>query len=415
MKYGLIGEKLGHSFSKEIHEGLCGYQYELCPLPPEELAGFLQKRGFAGINVTIPYKQAVMPYLDSIDEKALAIGSVNTIVHRKGKLYGYNTDYDGFRETLIANRIDPKGKAALILGNGGVCRTVRVVLEEMGASRVWVASRRGSPGTVSYEEACQKKEISIVVNATPVGMYPETGKQPVDLSLFPALEAAVDLIYNPLRTRFLQQAAELGAVTANGMLMLVAQAARAASLFCGEDIEPSRVRRFARELEQEKGNIVLTGMPGSGKTTVGRLLADKLQKTFWDLDAAVVEREGMPIPQIFERFGEAGFREREAEAVREASHRNGLVISTGGGAPLFPENIRNLRLNGRIFFLDRPVEKLAISDGRPLSQSRADNEALYQKRIEIYRSTCDRIVANGGEAAGAVDAIEKDYWGEPTV
>lgn len=405
MEYGLIGEKLSHSFSKEIHESLCSYSYEICPLAPDAVAGFLKERAFRGINVTIPYKQVVMPHLDEIDEKARLIGAVNTIVNRDGRLCGYNTDYDGFQMLLEQNGISVKGETVLVMGNGGASQTVQAVLRALGAANILVVDIRPAEGIITKEEAMTHSEVSVVINATPIGMFPKTDESSIDLSVFPALKAAADLVYNPMRTRFLQQAEEMGAVAANGLLMLVAQAAKAAEHFIGTKIDPRQVIALTRKMEADKQNLVLTGMPGSGKTTVGKLLAKKLGKQFCDLDQAIVSREGMTIPEIFERFGEAGFREREAAAVKEASQQNGLVISTGGGVPMFPENVRNLRMNGRLFFLDRPLAELAVGDGRPLSQTRADTEALYRKRIDTYRATCDYCIPNGETAGAAVDRI----------
>lgn len=405
MEYGLIGEKLSHSFSKEIHEKLAGYSYELCPLAPAELPDFLGERRFKGVNVTIPYKQAVIPFLDHIDTRAQQIGAVNAIANRGGLLFGTNTDYDGLKDLLLQNGIDPKGKTAMILGSGGAAKTARAVLAELSAGEVLVVSRNSRDGTISYHEAGHYQNTQIIINASPVGMFPHVEEQGINLAHFPQLLAAVDLIYNPLRTRFLQQAEEQGAKAVNGLLMLVSQAKAAASFFTGRQFGAEEAMKLTEELTLQKQNLVLTGMPGSGKTAIGKQLAKRLNRRFVDTDTLIEEREGMSIPQIFERFTEAGFREREAAAVREISVENGIVLATGGGAPMSAENVRNLRLNGKIFFLDRPLEQLAVGGGRPLSATFADTRCLYEKRYLTYRRTCDYLIPNEGEEAAAVEEI----------
>ena len=407
--YGLIGKKLAHSFSQAIHEKLGDVPYSLIPLLPDQLDGFLKRREFSGINITIPYKKDVIPYCDMLDGRAKAIGAVNTIVNRNGRLYGYNTDFDGFSHTLRSNRIAVDGKVALVLGNGGASQTVQAVLKEQGAGEVLVASRNPIRGTISYAEALRRPDVEIVVNATPVGMYPNTGESPLGLSGFKRLTAVIDLIYNPLRTALLMEAEEMHIPAVNGLFMLVAQAKAAAELFRGESIPDERTDEIYRDLRVQKSNLVLTGMPMSGKSTVGRIAADILQKEFVDIDQAIEEKAGLSIPEIFERFNEAGFRELEQEVVKEVSLRNGLVISTGGGTPLFRENIRNLRQNGCIAFLDRPLSQLSVGKGRPLAKSREEIEALYFTRYPIYRSSCDFVVDNRTEAGAAAENLARQY------
>lgn len=394
MRVGLIGEKLGHSFSKPIHEQLTGEEYSLFPLSREEFPRFMERRDFDGINVTIPYKQDVIPFCAMVDQRARRIGAVNTIVNQNGILHGYNTDYDGFAELLAANRMDPAGKRALVLGCGGTSRTVRAVLSDLGAASVRVVSRHPQGDELSYPQALEQKDTQLIVNTTPAGMFPAVEEQPIDLSGFPRLEAVADVIYNPLRTRLLQQAESLGIPCANGLLMLVSQARAAAERFRGISIPRERGMEVCRALLEDKRNLVLIGMPMSGKSTLGKQLASRLGRKFLDTDEWIVSQEGMGIPEIFQKYGEPGFREREHRAVRELSLKNGLVLATGGGAVLDPENVRNLRMNGLLLFIDRPLELLTVGKGRPLAKSPQEVEALYWQRYPIYQAACDRRIPN---------------------
>ena len=282
MEYGLIGEKLPHSFSKEIHEKLAGYDYQLKELTPAQLPGFLQKREFKGINVTIPYKQTVIPYLDEIDEKAKAIGAVNTIVNRDGKLYGYNTDYDGMVALIRHAGLSLEGKTVLILGTGGTSKTAMAVAKDLGAASVQWVSRSGKDGAITYEEA-QRLPVQILINTTPSGMYPNPDGQPMDLSRFGWLEGVLDAVYNPLRTRLVLQARDNRAHAQSGLYMLVAQAAVACELFLGKQLPAGTLDTVYRQIHGQKQNIVLTGMPGSGKSTVGKILARQMGREFVDL------------------------------------------------------------------------------------------------------------------------------------
>ncbi len=389
MKYGLIGEKLGHSFSKEIHAKIADYSYELLELAPEEVAPFLQKRDFLAINVTIPYKETVMPYLDEISEDAKKIGAVNTIVHRDGKLYGYNTDYYGAEMLIKSAALDPKGKKVLILGTGGTCKTLSAVVQDMGAREIIKVSRRSG---VTYEEAyAHHTDAEIVINTTPVGMFPHSENCPIDLSVFENLEGVVDVIYNPLRTRFVQKATEMGKKAVGGLLMLAAQAVYASALFLGKDRDDSLCEKAYRAVLREKQNVVLVGMPSSGKSTVGRALGGE----FFDSDEEIVKMSGKSIPEIFASEGEAAFRDREEETIKILSAKSGVVIATGGGAILREENLRALRSNGVIYFLDRPLEKLTPTGDRPLS---SDYEALkkrFEERYPLYLAAGVRIAADG--------------------
>ena len=414
MEYGLIGSKLGHSYSKIIHEQLCGYHYELHPLPTEaEARAFLEQRAFKAINVTIPYKKLVMEYCDEIDPKAAAIGAVNTVVQRNGKLYGYNTDYMGFAWLCKSRGVDFAGRTVLILGTGGTHNTVSAVARDQGAARVLTVSRRPDPakGELSYEEAA-RSGAQIVVNTTPAGMYPNVGTCLLDVAAMPGLEAVVDVVYNPVRTEILLRAQEAGVpVTACGLEMLVAQAVYAAEYFLDTPFadRAGEIRRITASLRAGILNVSLIGMPSSGKTTLGRALAQKLGRTFVDLDQEIVKAAGCSIPEIFEAEGEDGFRARERQAARFGKESR-LLISCGGGTVKRPENIRALRQNGVILFIDRPLEALTVGGGRPLSSSPEALRAMEAQRRPLYEGAADAIIPNDGTldqaVSRALDALE---------
>ena len=408
MEYGLIDEKLPHSFSGEIHEKLAGYDYRLQELTPVQLPAFLQKRDFKGVNVTIPYKQAVMPYLDVIDDKAAAIGAVNTIVNREGKLYGYNTDYDGMVALVRHSGLSLAGKSVLILGTGGTSKTAMAVAKDLGAADVQRVSRSGKEGAISYEEA-QRLPVQILINTTPSGMYPNLDGQPMDLSRFGWLEGVLDAVYNPLRTRLVLQARDNGARAQSGLYMLVAQAAAACELFVGESLPQGALSRVYRTIHGEKQNIVLTGMPGSGKSTVGRILAQEMGREFVDTDTEIIRLAKKPIADIFAQRGENGFRELESQVIQQLSQRTGLVIATGGGAILRAENLRRLRQNGRIYFLDRPLEDIQPSDDRPLSRDREALEQRYAERYPRYVAAADTGIPVRGSADTVAQAIREEF------
>ena len=418
MTYGLIGEHLPHSYSKEIHNKLASYNYDLVELTHEELDGFMRAREFRAINVTIPYKQDVIPYLETIDEHARMIGAVNTIVNRGGKLYGYNTDFFGMKTLIESIPLDLSGAKVLILGTGGTSKTALAVASAMGAREIVVVSRRTTDKTVSYEDACAlHSDADIIINTTPCGMFPypdgngERAGTPIDLSHFPALRGVVDAIYNPLRPNLVLDARERGIPAEGGLLMLVAQAIRAVEIFLDTKLDHSVAARVCDEIRMQKENIVLTGMPGSGKSTVGVALAEALGRRFFDADAEIVKSAGKTIPEIFAEVGEVGFRDIETAVIRDIAAKHvGCVISTGGGAILRDENLRALRRNGRVYFLDRPLELLLPTPDRPLS---ADNEALrrrHNERYERYCSTCDVRIENSGAPEAAIDAIRKEFF-----
>ena len=403
MEYGLLGERLGHSFSPQIHRDLAGYDYQLLPTPPEAVEGLFARRAFQGLNVTIPYKRTVMPLCDEIDPRAAAIGAVNTVVNQNGRLTGYNTDIDGFLYMARRAGVDMAGKKVVILGSGGTSRTARAAAGELGAREIITVSRRGED---NYQNLSRHADAQVLVNTTPVGMYPNWGQSPVSLESFPALEGVLDVVYNPLRTALLLQAEERGLPRSCGLPMLVAQAKRAAELFTGQNIDDSRTEAVLHGLRRQLTSIVLIGMPGCGKTTVGRALAGKLGRTFVDLDEEIVRRAGMPIPEIFAREGEAGFRERESALVREFGERTGLVVSTGGGVVTRRENYIPLKQNGLLLHLRRDPAALP-TDGRPLSQATAPEE-LWRRRAPLYAAFADGEIDNNGTLAGTLEQIEKE-------
>lgn len=406
MEYGLIGNPLGHSFSPRIHQLLGDYHYELHPLPPEELKSFLDRRLFRGVNVTIPYKQAVLPYLDEISPRARRIGSVNTILHRSnGTLLGDNTDYAGFTFLARQTGVSLGGKKVLLLGTGGTSRTVRAVCEDAGVRELVTVSRSGP---VDYHAVYRHQDAQVVINTTPVGMFPHTGASPLDLRRFPALEGVLDVIYNPLRTALLLQAEALGLKWGDGLSMLVAQAAEAARLFTGMAPSFSRVREISRQLTREYSNVVLIGMPGSGKTTVGREVAKLLSREFIDADQELERRTGQKIPDIMARQGQAAFRQMESQLLQELGQRTGLVLATGGGAILREENRAALRQNGRIYWLKRDLDRLAVK-GRPLSAQPGALERMWRERAPLYRQCAQYSLVNHGSRVRSARRIVHDF------
>lgn len=401
LKCGLLGEKLGHSYSPQIHSMLADYEYKLFEKSPEELEAFLKSGEFDGLNVTIPYKKAVMPYCAELSPTAAQIGSVNTIVRRSdGSLYGDNTDAFGFENLILHNGIEVKGKKALVLGTGGASVTAQAVLKNLGASEVVVISRRGED---NYENIAKHADAEIIANTTPVGMYPNNGKAAVDLTQFPKLSGVLDVVYNPARTALLLQAERLGIPCAGGLYMLVSQAKRSCELFTGKSIPDSEIDRIERVLSHQMQNIVIIGMPGSGKTTVSTMLAEKLGRKIFDTDTIVSENAGITIPEIFAAQGEAGFRRLETEATAEVGKLSGNIISTGGGVVTVADNYGLLHQNGVIVWIERDTNKLA-RDGRPISLSTDLNE-LYAARLPLYDRFADIKADNNGDINDTVNAI----------
>ncbi len=404
MEYGCIGKTLRHSYSKEIHARLGDYPYDLFELEEAELCGFFKKRDFRGINVTIPYKELVLPYLDFLSHDAGRVGAVNTVVNRDGKLFGYNTDVFGLSCLLRKLGTEVCGKKVLILGTGGTSKTARAVCEKHGAKETIRVSRTGKEGAVTYEEAVSAhRDADILINATPCGMYPDNDSLALELSAFPRLCAVADAVYNPLRSRLVLEAKKRGIPASGGLLMLAAQGVRASRYFLGkepkgngigieDDEDFEKALRVTEGCLFEKENLVLCGMPGAGKTTLGRLCARSLGREFVDTDEEIVNRCGKSIPEIFATIGEAGFRALEGEVIRDVSKKAGLVISAGGGAVLSEENVTSLRENGRIFFLDVPVSLLCPTEDRPLARSREALEMLYGERHGRYCEVCDERV-----------------------
>lgn len=409
MEYGLIGSKLGHSYSKIIHEMLCGYRYDLCPLPTEEEArAFLTRRAFKAINVTIPYKRLVMGFCSYIDPRAKAIGAVNTVVNRNGLLYGYNTDYLGFAYLADAHGVEFTDRTVLILGTGGTHNTTSAVAKDKGAARVLTVSRHPDPekGELSYAEAVHSG-ADIVINTTPAGMYPNVGVCHLDVAAMPGLEAVLDVVYNPDKTELILRAEEAGVpVAVGGLEMLVAQAVYAAEYFLDRkfDDAPAEIRAITAQLRKEQLNVALIGMPSCGKTTIGRALADRLGKRFVDLDEEIVRAAGRSIPDLFAAEGEDGFRAREAEQTARFAREGRQVLSCGGGVVKRPENMRALRQNGVVLFIDRPLDALTVGGGRPLSTSAEALKTMEAQRRPLYLAAADAVIPNETTVADAVAA-----------
>lgn len=409
MKYGLIGEHLKHSYSCEIHAQIADYEYELHEIPPSGLGGFLKKREFNAINVTIPYKQDVIPYLDEISDTAKRIGAVNTIVNRNGRLYGDNTDFAGMLALARHIGVDMKGRKVLILGTGGASKTGHALAEYMGAQSVFYVSRSGKDGSISYEQAVtEHSDAQIIINATPVGMFPKQDGRPIDISAFPKLEGVIDAIYNPLRTNLILDAQERGIPAEGGLYMLSAQAVHASAVFRDIPLDESLVDKAFKSVKNDKQSIVLIGMPSSGKTTVGRILAEKCGKQLADTDEYIVRRIGMPISDFFAKHGEAEFRKIEKETVAELSATGGRIIATGGGAVLDAENVRALKQNGVLVFLDRRPENLIATDDRPLASRRSALEKLYAERYDIYCAAAELHIDANTTPEAEADAILKE-------
>ena len=406
MKTGLLGRRLGHSYSPQIHAYLGDYRYDLFEREPEDVEDFLKNGDFTAINVTIPYKKTVMPYC-RLTETARYMGSVNTIVRQPdGTLLGHNTDYFGFTSMVHKSGLDVREKKCLVLGSGGASVTAVAVLKEMGANVV-VISRSGEN---NYGNLHRHADTAVICNCTPVGMYPHNGVSPVDLDLFPKLEGVLDMIYNPARTKLLMDAEARGLIAENGLWMLVAQAKEAAEWFLKEKLPDSLIGYVYDKMRRQMENIILIGMPGCGKTTVGRLLAEKLGKTFVDADEELVRTYGTDIPSIFAAEGEAGFRKKESAVLEDLGKRAGLVIATGGGCVTRPENYPLLHQNGTIFWIQRDLNLLP-SDGRPLSQI-TKMEDMFQARKPLYEAFADYQTDNNRTAEAASAQILAKWEGK---
>lgn len=400
MKCGLLGRKLGHSYSPQIHACLGDYPYVLFEKEPEELEDFLKNGDFTGINVTIPYKKDVIPYLDEISPVARKMGAVNTIVRRPdGTLFGHNTDYFGFASMVKRSGLAVTGKKALVLGSGGASNTVVAVLTKLGANVV-IISRSGEN---NYANLHLHADAAVIVNTTPVGMYPNTGVSPVDLGLFPKLEGVLDVVYNPARTQILLDAEKHGLPHENGLWMLVAQAKEAAEYFTGSKIKDTEIERIYQKLSAQMQNIVLIGMPGCGKSTVGALLAEKTGRKLADADEEIIRLAGKSIPDIFAQDGEEVFRAWETKALENLGKQSGLIIATGGGCVTRERNYPLLHQNGRIFWLRRSLDVLP-TDGRPLSQANKLAD-MYAVRKPLYEAFADCAIDNDEKIEDTVDTI----------
>lgn len=395
MEYGLIGKKLGHSFSKEIHEKIGKYNYQLIELDENQFVEFMNNKNFKAINVTIPYKEKVMEYLDYISDEALKIKAVNTIVNKDGKLYGYNTDYLGLKEMINHFNIDINNKNIMILGNGGTCKTATAVLNDLNAKSIIKVSLNNEIDTISYEDIhLYSNSIDVLVNTTPKEMFPNNQASIITLDGFNNLKSVVDVVYNPLRTNLVVRALNNNLKATGGLYMLIAQAFYAIEIFLDEKLDNNIINSIYNEMINKKENIVLIGMPSCGKSTVGKKLAQYLNKKFIDVDDKIIEKINMDIASYFKKYGETSFREIESQVIEEISKENSIVISTGGGSILKENNVRYLKQNGKLFFLDRDVENLLTSDDRPLSSSLNDLLKRYEERYPIYNKVCD-VKING--------------------
>lgn len=408
MEYGLIGEKLGHSYSQMIHARLADYRYELKEVAPERLDAFIEARNFRGLNVTIPYKQAVMKHCAELSPEAMEVGSVNTLIVRPdGSLYGHNTDIDGFIYMLRRGEIDPAGAKAVILGSGGTSLTARAALTRLGAREIVTVSRKGP---VDYAALyAEHADAEILVNATPVGMYPKNGASPVELDRLPGVRGVADVIYNPEKTALILAAQAKGIPAVSGLSMLVAQAREAAELFAGHAIPAGRVEDIVSEIGAQTLNLILVGMPGCGKSTLGQAVAAALQREFVDCDVEIVRRAGKSIPEIFAQDGEGAFRALESGVLADVCRGHGLVISTGGGAVLRAENRDAMRQNGRVCLIRRALALLP-RDGRPLSASEDAVARLWEARRATYETAADFPVENDGTVEEAAEKIREGFY-----
>ena len=406
MNCGLLGGKLGHSYSPQIHSYLGEYAYQLFEKTPEEIPDLLENGNFSGLNVTIPYKKTVIPYCHELSPVAQRMGAVNTIVRlADGTLLGHNTDYFGFHAMVVDSGLSVCDKKVLVLGTGGASNTAVVVLEDLGAKVVTI-SRTGEN---NYQNISQHKDATLIVNATPVGMYPNNGQSPVDLDLFPNLEGVLDMVYNPARTKLLLDAQQRGLIAKNGLLMLVAQAKEGSEWFTGQKIADERISFIQQKLVQQMENIILIGMPGCGKSTIGQILAKKTGRMLVDADAYIEEKACCTIPEIFAKGGEDAFRAMETEALAQLGKESGLIIATGGGCVTRKENYPLLHQNGRIFWLHRDLELLP-TDGRPLSQATALAD-MYRVRQPLYQQFSDYSIENCSTPEDAAEEILR-IWEE---
>lgn len=408
MRCALIGEKLSHSYSRLIHKKFGMYSYDLVELPPDNLKEFVEHGGYDAFNVTIPYKSAIIPYIDKVETLAMQIGAINTVCRLGGKTYGYNTDILGMAYMLKRAGIALGGKNVMIFGSGGTGKTAEMLAKKNGAASITVVSRSGS---VNYKNFYELQQTQIIINTTPVGMYPYSDISLADLSKFRNLEAVADVIYNPMRTRLMLQARELNLKYAGGLYMLVAQAKYSMDIFVKNRHPDEIIEQVYKYLLSRIINIVLVGMPGSGKTSIGKAVARRERRRYVDSDAEIVASEGRAITEIFAEKGEEYFRKKEKQTLFLLGSQNGMVISTGGGAVLDRENYYSLKANGRIYYLEREINDLATR-GRPLSTGTEALKKLLEQREPLYKAFADVTVENDGDFFSCVDKILEDIASE---
>lgn len=408
MRCALIGEKLSHSYSRLIHKKFGMYSYDLVELPPDNLKEFVEHGGYDAFNVTIPYKSAIIPYIDKVETLAMQIGAINTVCRLGGKTYGYNTDILGMAYMLKRAGIALGGKHVMIFGSGGTGKTAEMLAKKNGAASITVVSRSGS---VNYKNFYELQQTQIIINTTPVGMYPYSDISLADLSKFRNLEAVADVIYNPMRTRLMLQARELNLKYAGGLYMLVAQAKYSMDIFVKNRHPDEIIEQVYKYLLSRIINIVLVGMPGSGKTSIGKAVARRERRRYVDSDAEIVAFEGRAITEIFAEKGEEYFRKKEKQTLFLLGSQNGMVISTGGGAVLDRENYYSLKANGRIYYLEREITDLATR-GRPLSTGTEALKKLLEQREPLYKAFADVTVENDGDFFSCVDKILEDIASE---
>lgn len=409
MEYGLIGSKLTHSFSKYLHEEFLNTNYELKSLNIDELDLFFKEKDFKGINVTIPYKKEVIKYLDEADDIVKKTNTCNCIINKNNKLIGYNTDYYGFKFLIEENDIIIENRKIAILGSGGTFFTIKALMEDLNAKEVYCISRTKKEDTYTYEELYDLG-IDVLINATPVGMYPENYESNINLDKFNDLKVVIDVIFNPLRTKLVLDAKKRGIKAVGGLEMLVFQGVKANELFLNKSYSYEEIRSIYFDINVNKFNVVLIGMPMSGKTTLGKMLASAFNKEFIDIDKEIVKKENMSINEIFETKGEEYFRKIEKEFYKEYAKKNGLIISTGGGIVKNIESIDRLKENGMVIFIDRKVEKMIINNKRPLSKSKEDIIKLYNERYNLYLKHSDKRITNNGSKKRAVIYMVEAFY-----
>lgn len=407
--YGLLGEKLGHSFSKEIHEYINDYTYNLIEQSKNDFDSFMLKRDFKAINVTIPYKEMVIPYLSYIDPKAKEIGAINTIVNKDNNLYGYNTDYLGLKKLIENNNITLENKKVLILGTGGTSKTAYVLSKDLGAKEIIKVSRTKKDNLITYEEAIlYHKDTEVIINTTPCGMYPNDDLV-IKLDEFNNLAAVIDVIYNPLKTKLIREANKLNIKAVNGLYMLVAQAVYASYIFINKEVEENKIDEVYQKIKKTKLNIALIGMPSCGKTTISKILGELLNKEVIDTDLLIEQKINKPIKEFLTKNNEDEFRNIESEVINNISNYNNKIISCGGGVIKKNINISNLKKNSIVIFIDRDLELLETTSTRPLSNNKTDLQKLYEQRYPIYIESCDYHIKNNDDLQTVISKIIEVY------